>query len=469
MLLEFSMCAKVLTAIGLTGAITSLLGDSKTSNNKLATSKFKDSSELKNLTGDDGFILSKSIQLNKQASREHVLIVGATGSGKTTSLFYNNLLSNYIEGSIIITDPKGELYRDTANYQKSIGRTPILFSPLNSLNAKYNLLKECKSTTEIRELAQTILLNATKSLELQTGNKMSGIEWINMSLPLFISALLYCKCKGENMCSITNAARLIINNSTDNLKLLLGKSEFEEVREQFKIFESCLESPKTASSIKITLNSSLQLFLDENIIQTTNDTTFNAELLRKKKIALYISYSEHKSNYLSPFMATFFTQLINRLMDLKGEPVNFLLDEFANIGVINGLTNIISTCRSRQLSFLICLQSTSQLIQVYGNNNAKAILNNLKSKCILPSTSDTDTLNYISDLLGETEIEVKNTNKGKHSTTESISKTRRKLLTSDEIRRLETGKILIICHNRQPILDTQDIYYVNKKYINRIV
>ncbi len=330
-------------------------------------------------------------------------------------------------------------------------------------------MKECKSTTEIRELAQTILLNATKSLELQTGNKTSGIEWINMSLPLFISALLYCKCKGENMCSITNAARLIINNSTDNLKLLLGKSEFEEVREQFKIFESCLESPKTASSIKITLNSSLQLFLDENIIQTTNDTTFNAELLRKKKIALYISYSEHKSNYLSPFMATFFTQLINRLMDLKGEPVNFLLDEFANIGVINGLTNIISTCRSRQLSFLICLQSTSQLIQVYGNNNAKAILNNLKSKCILPSTSDTDTLNYISDLLGETEIEVKNTNKGKHSTTESISKTRRKLLTSDEIRRLETGKILIICHNRQPILDTQDIYYVNKKYINRIV
>ena len=107
MLLEFSMCTKVLTAIGLTGAITSLLGDSKTSNNKLATSKFKDSSELKNLTGDNGFILSKSIQLNKQASREHVLIVGATGSGKTTSLFYNNLLSNYIEGSIIITDPKG--------------------------------------------------------------------------------------------------------------------------------------------------------------------------------------------------------------------------------------------------------------------------------------------------------------------------------------------------------------------------
>lgn len=106
-------------------------------------------------------------------------------------------------------------------------------------------------------------------------------------------------------------------------------------------------------------------------------------------------------------MATFFTQLINYLMDLKREPISFLLEEFANIGQINGFIGIISTCRSRGLSFLICLQSISQLTQIYGNHNVKSILNNLKSKCILQSTSDTDTLNYISELLGETEINIK--------------------------------------------------------------
>ena len=162
MLLEFSICAKFLGAIVLTGAIASLLRDTKMSHNKLAISKFEDYRELERLTGDYGFILSKLIQLNKQASSEHVLILGATGSRKTTSVFYPN--------------------RDTKAFQESIGRETIIFSPLNDLNAKYNLLKECISVIEIRELAQAILLNAIKSLELKTGSKASGIEWINRSL-----------------------------------------------------------------------------------------------------------------------------------------------------------------------------------------------------------------------------------------------------------------------------------------------
>ncbi|KMT22329.1 type IV secretory system conjugative DNA transfer family protein [Clostridium cylindrosporum] len=439
------------------------------SSGELATSKIGTVEDLKGLIGDNGLRLGKKIQLNEGKTREHIIVCGATGEGKTTSLFYPNLLTSDIQGSIVVIDPKGELYRDTSRFQESIGRTPILFNPLSPFDsAKYNLLAECRTTSEVVELAQTILLNSSKALELQSGTKAGGIEWLNMSLPLFVSALIYVKSKGSPIDTITSAARLVINHGIEDLDTLLSNSDEEEVREQFNIFKSCLESPKTASSIKVTLNSSLQLFMDNNIIQSSSRTDFNAKMLRDKPICLYISYPEHKSNYLSPYMATFFTQLINQLMETKGQSITFLCDEFANIGMINGFTTIISTCRSRMIGFLICLQSTSQLVQVYGRDNAKAILNNLKTKCVLPSITDIETLNYISDILGDTQITLKNTSKNKSNTTDSYNTSKKRLLSTDEIRRLGSDEILIIPHNRQPFLDKQNLYYVNKKYTSRV-
>jgi len=179
--------------------------------------------------------------------------VGATCEHKTTSLLYPNLLSPDLQGSIIVTDPKGELFRDTSEYQKSIGRKPILFSPLNQkYSAKYNLLVECKSNTEVTELSQCILLNGAKALELQTGVKAGGIEWINMSLPLFNAALLYCKGKGHPLNTISQALKLITQYSSEDLALLLSGAD-EPVKEQYNLFKTCAESPKTMSSIKITL------------------------------------------------------------------------------------------------------------------------------------------------------------------------------------------------------------------------
>jgi type IV secretion system protein VirD4 len=434
----------------------------------LATSKIGTTKDLNGLTGRDGLKISKVIQLSKSKTYEGVLCVGATGEHKTTSLFYPNLLSNDIKGSIVVTDPKAELYRDTAEYQRSIGRTPILFSPLNhSSYVKYNLLEQCKDTTEVLELAQCILLNGAKSLELQTGIKAGGIEWINLSLPLFAAALLYCKSKGKPINTISNALKLITRYSSEELDLLLSNAG-EEVKEQYSLFKTCLDSPKTASSIKITLASNLQLFLDGNIERITSNTDFTAEELRKRPICLYISYPEHTSNYLSPFIATFFTQIIKHLLSKNGLPVIFMADEMANIGMINNFSSIVSTCRSREIAWLCCLQSISQLVQVYGRDNAKSILNNLKTKAILPSISDTETLAYVSDLTGDTEIQLKSTSQSGDKTTTSYNTSKKKLFNSDEIRRLKSDEILIIAHNRQPIIDKQNIYYVNPEYTNKI-
>lgn len=402
-------------------------------------------------TGTDGFRISKNYQLSEKSTVEHIIIIAPTGAGKTSSQFLPNLLDNNLRGSLVITDPKGELYKLTHKYQESIGRKTILYKPFGG-KEEYNPLEECHSTTEIMQLAQSLLINGALSLELQTGKKASGIEWLQMSQSLLTASLMYCN-------TIQNALKLIINNDMYVLDELFNNCKNEAIRTQYNAFKMCLESEKTMSSIKITISSNLQLFLDNLAI---NKSTFNADTLRKQPTALYISYPENKSNYLSPLMACIYSQLIDKLIDSYNDeslPVYFLTDEWCNQGQWSNMSTNISTSRSRKVGFILCAQSTSQIKQIYGHDNALSILNNCKTKVILPGLSDIDTLKYVSELCGEEQITIDQDNKK--------VKAKKLLFTMDEVRRIEKGKLLIIQDNLRPILDTQNIYYENKQYLER--
>lgn len=426
--------------------------------NKLATSKIGNVKDLRRLTGTDGLLLSKELQLNFKKTLEGVCVLGPTGEGKTTSIFMPNLLSNHLpKSSIIISDPKGELFNLTSKYQKSIGREPILFEPLGN-HAKYNLLEHCKDFTEVRELATNIVQNGELSIQMATGKSGGSSEWINMAIPLFTSTLLNCR-------TISQAVKFLINTPSLELTERLGNSKNKDAVEQFNIFLASAGSPKTLSSIVSTLLSSLQLFTDHKLIAATNISDFSPLDLRVKPIALYIKYDEAKSNYLAPFLSCFYSQLIDKVMYSEGLPVIFMLDEFQNIGRISNFAQIVAVGRSRSLGFLICLQNLVKLYDIYGNNNTITILNNMKTKCILPSLSDYEALSYISNLCGDKEIETES----KSGDKKTISQATRKLFTPDEIRRIEDDKILIIAHNKLPYLDEQNIYYNQKKYTDNVL
>jgi len=416
---------------------------------KLATSRLGSKKDLGKLLGSDGLIVSKNFQLSFKKTLEGIVVIAPTGEGKTTSIFLPNLLSDDLtRGSKIVADPKGELFELTSEYQRSIGNEPILFEPLGN-HAKYNLLENCEGFTEVRELASNLIING--------GTGKSGNEWESMSIPLFTSALLY----GHN---VSQALKLIINTPIEELMRILGNNNNEDISEQFKIFMASSGSPKTMSSIMSTLLTSLQLFTDHKIINTTSNSDFKPLDLRTRPITLYIKYDTSKSKYLSPFLSVFYTQLIDKIMHSKGLPVLFMLDEFQNVGKINNFEETVSVCRSEEVGFLVCLQNISKLYEIYGENNATTILNNLKSKIVLPSISDYKTLSYISNLCGDKEVQTESITDDKktHSTTV------KKLFTSDEIRRIDNDMLLLICHNKLPFLDNQNIYYNQPKYVNNV-
>jgi len=425
---------------------------------KLATSKLGTRHDLGRLNGNDGLILSKQCQLSFKKTLEGVCVVGPTGEGKSTSIMLPNLLSNHLpKSSIIVADPKGELHNLTHKYQESIGRRTILFEPLGN-NAHYNPLDHCSDFTESRELASNLLINGELAIQLASGKNGGSSEWTNMSIPLFTSTILNSK-------TISQAVKFLINSTPKEITETLGESKNEDIKEQFRIFMSAAGSPKTLSSILSTLLTSLQLFTDHKLINSTSKSDFSPIDFRKEPTILYIKYDEAKSNYLSPFLSVFYSQLINKIMYAEGLPVLFLLDEMQNVGRLSNFEQVVAVSRSKNIGFLICLQNLVKLYDIYGKNNTTTILNNLKSKVILPSLSDYDALSYLSNLCGDKEVNTESHNRDNIST----SKTVKKLFTADEIRRIEDDKLLIIAHNKLPFLDKQNTYYTQDKYTNNII
>ncbi|MCB2348216.1 type IV secretory system conjugative DNA transfer family protein [Clostridium estertheticum] len=283
--------------------------------NKIGSAYKGKPKEIKQYLGHDGIKLSKQIQLNEKAMYGHIGTFGKTGSFKSSGIYIPNLLSNDLpQGSLIISDVKGELFELTSWYQEHVcGREIKVFCPMNpERSIGINPLKICRGFSDVRNLAQTLLNNADKGVADKTSG---GAEWITLTMPLLVASLLYCRFKGGDECNITTALDLVINHGNYDLEMLFRNTTIE-IEDQWSIFKTSLDAKGAAASIKITLASALQSFLDYKIATVTSHNDFNPVELRERPIALYIIYSETKADYLAPLMATVFSQLIDAMNNI---------------------------------------------------------------------------------------------------------------------------------------------------------
>ena len=440
---------------------------------KLATGSFAGLDDFDRVTGDDGLILGKQIRLTSQKSFEHTVCVGPTGSGKTASFFIPNLLS-LPNSSIVVSDPKGELFEKTAAENIAQGKDVLVFNPYYKNTMKYNPLSLCNDVYEVRELAQVLLTNGNSSIEALTGSKANDSEWINMSVPLLTAFLLFVKDLTPPKNTISYALDLITENDMDELEYLISTDSDDiwdrAAYKQFKIFKQSGGSEGTAASIKTVLAANLQIFADPLIQNATSANNIIPQKLRERPTVLYVNVPEHKSAALAPLMAPFYTQLMEHLIENDNDqPVYFLLDEFANIGIIPNIDRALATFRSRNISISIGIQSLNQLQQIYGEKKTNSIIDNLKTKIILPGLSY-DSADYFSKLCGFHEIITVNKS-FQFGTNKSVSfnslPQKRELLTAAEVRRLEDETMLIIIDNLNPFRDNQYRYYYDIDMIDK--
>ncbi len=212
-------------------------------------------------------------------------------------------------------------------------------------------------------------------------------------------------------------------------------------------------------------------FLDDPVVRRFTSASLtppNFGLLVQnptQPIAVYWVVHERDAALLQPLSSVFFTLLLEHLGRMPGDPdsrVTLFLDEFANIGRIPDFTTTISVARGRGVQLVLGVQSLSQLEQLYGHAGAETIRTNCATKIVLHGL-DYDSAEQISRALGEATIQQEvQTRTPQGWTTNAYSYAeqhiQRRLLTSDEVRRIAIDEALIVISNLRPIWTKRQVW-----------
>ena len=423
------------------------------------------------LSKNKGIILAEDNYLptNKRGNI-NVLVVGGSGSGKSAS--YSKPNAHQMLGSYVFTDPKGELYDDTAGYLKKNGYNIKVLNLVNPTNSDgYNPLAHIQSNIDVDVIAHTIV----HGQEAEGGSK--DAFWDD-NAEMLLKALIYyiISTRPEEERNLVSCAELVraANSGGSNLLTeLMNQLPYENPgRTYYKNVEMVATSEKTYSSILSTLQSKLGKFDSQEIAELTSTDTIDFAEIAERKTAVYVISSDTHTTY-NFLLTIFFSQMIQQLYDHADRnggrlkvPAFFILDEFANIGQIPDFDKKISTSRSRGISFSVILQNLDQLKAVY-EKSYETIIGNCDTHVFLGSNSG-ETVEYFSKQLGETTItrdsrsisRDRNFSKQGYSTSDSVMG--RALMTPDELRRMDNDYCIIFEKGLKPIKAKKYYYFESR-------
>ncbi len=432
--------------------------------------KQPDGSEI--INNKEGFILSRThylrTDLKKVRINKNILVFGGSGTGKSACFVKPNILQKL--GSYVITDPKGELYRDTSKYLEAAGwKIKVLNLVDTDYSNRYNPLIHIRDYSDVDIIAHTIVSGG----EGDGGGKAADPFWDNTAKMLLKACIYYVISvlpeEERNLSSCLNIVRA--GGSDESLfdKLFVnelkpdhpGRKEYEGIR---------VGADKTKQSIAISLVSKLSHFDSPNMqkLTTTNDISF--EDLANEKTAIYVISPDSHTTY-NYILTIFYGQLLQRLYNIADknggalkQPVYLLLDEFANIGKIPDFNQKLSTSRSRGISMSIIVQSLDQLVDLYKDLHEN-IISNCDTQIFLGSQS-IKTCEYISKSLGQKTLTYgsKSRSRDKHNwqtqgVSESEQRQGRDLMTIDELKRMPMDDEVIIIRGVRPIYTKKAWYY----------
>ena len=413
----------------------------------------------------------------KYARNKNVLVIGGSGSGKTRFFVKPNLMQ--MHSSYVVTDPKGTIVLECGKMLENHGYEIKILNTINfKKSMKYNPFAYLKSEKDILKMVQTIIVN-TKG----EGEKAGEDFWIKAE-KLYYTALIgyiYYEAPREEK----------------NFKTLLDMIDASEVREDDesymnpidRLFEALekkhpthfavkqykkykLAAGKTAKSILISCGARLAPFDIEELRELMSEDEMALDTIGDKKTALFVIISDTDDTF-NFVVSIMYSQLFNLLCDKADDVyggrlpvhVRFLLDEFANIGLIPKFEKLIATIRSREISASIILQSQSQLKAIY-KDHADTIIGNCDSTLFLGGKEKT-TLKELSETLGKETIDLYNTSETRSNQKSfglNYQKVGKELMSQDEITVMDGGKCIFQLRGVRPFLSDKFDITKHKNY-----
>lgn len=373
----------------------------------------------------------------------HSLIIGATGSGKTQCVVFPAIKVLAKAGeSMVLTDPKEELYETTSEMLRNYGynviilnfRDPQKGNAWNPMNLPYKLYKEGNSDKAV-ELLDDLAFNILYD-EKNTGDpfweKSAADYFSGLALGLF-----------------EDATEEQVNLNSMNLMSTLGEEKHNRtnyIKEYFDMKDPAKPAyvnasgtvyapEETKGGVLSTFKQKIKLFSSrDNLSEMLAYSDFDMKDIGRKKTAVFMIVQDEKKT-LHPLATIFIKQCYETLIDVAQEAgghlpyrTNFILDEFANMPPLKDVTTMVTAARSRHIRFDFIIQNFAQLTKVYGKEDAETIKGNCNILYLI--SSELQALEELSKMCGE----VKSKDKEKTSSTP--------LVTVSDLQRMPMGQVI---------------------------
>lgn len=385
--------------------------------------------------------------------RQSVIVMGPTQTGKTTGFAVPAILE--WDGPVIAASVKNDLVKDTFKWRRTQGDV-WLFDPTRStgfdyedVRAGWSPLSQAIDWGGARKVSSW-LCKANKS----AGNNLSdGDFWFSAAEKMMSPYLFAAATGGKDMSTIL---RWIDTQEEREVMAILQRAGVPEAMTAFEA--NMKRDERTKSSIFTTAETIIDAYNDPLVCESAaNPTIFSSELLNGGHNTLYICAPSHEQDRLQAIFTAIVSQMKSAAYELAGKqnrpidpPLLICIDEAANIAPLSDLDALASTAAGIGIQLVTIFQDMAQIEARY-KERARTVVNNHRAKVILSGISDTGTLEYVSKLCGEEEIDQQSTSisaQGEKSTTDS--KQQRTLASGAYLRRMKFGEGIVVYGQLSP-------------------
>lgn len=361
---------------------------------------------------------SEMRRLYIDSSDTHSLVYGATGSLKTRTIVSPGIkVLGYAGESMIINDPKGELFARHAGDLKKQGyniveinfRDPSLGNSWNPLYIPYQFYINGdmdKSAEFINDIANNLMVS-----DRSTDDPFWDFSASDLLYGLIQLLFRYCKdhsasISAVNIGNLLTLRRTLFSSKQQAQNTILWKYASEDELVAASLSGSIYAPKDTMNSILSVFDQKMRSFtIQPTLLDMLANNDFDIADIGKRKTAVFLITPDEKTSYhrlVSMFVKESYEYLIYLATQTENNKVenriNYILDEFSSLPKIADMPSMISAARSRDIRFLLVVQSQSSLKQRYAEE-AETIISNC-TNWIFFTSRELGLLRELSELCG---------------------------------------------------------------------
>ena len=459
-----------------------------------------------NKKGNFGLKMIKPAKLICHAGTSHTLVIAPTRSGKGVGTVVPTCCS-YRE-SMIIFDPKGELYNMTAGYRKKFSRV-IKFSPVQMETACFNPLEEVELDENAFRDIGTILTNIFQKGE--KGGDSNSDFFDNNARDLLTGVIFHVLSavdengkplyKREEQCIagvLRIFARAASGEDEEGNPLPAGEALLDEMINSKHIdkygevsdyihgivldvaMSAKQQHEKVRSDIMQTVQSKLNLFRDPFIRHVTSHSDFKLSDFYESKepISLYLTLPFGDVDRIMPVFQLIIDFIVRRFSsgELRaGEkekvlkhPILFMIDEFPVLGNMKFLATSLGILAGYGLRFYLVVQAYQQLVKIYGQENT--FIDNCRYILIYAPNNPQDAEKF-SKMIGKKSVTKENLSVSGsryavalNNLNSSSQEVAVDLINPDELMKMPYEDCIILGHNMPPYMGKKNIFYADERF-----